>query len=176
MIMELLKTFTDPVYPEPEYEIQNRPAARVVIVDENWLIPIVHAENYDYYKIPGGGIDEWETQIEWVKREAMEECWCEVEILGEIGKTEEQRWATTYSWTHNLLQTSYGYYGKVNSKWDTEFTGSEIKEWFKLLWLTYEEALDRFQNCSPRHEEWVLMNERDMLFLQEWYKLIKKLA
>jgi len=168
--MELLKTFTDPVYPESWYPMQTRETARVVIIDENGLMPIVHAENYDYYKIPGGWIDEWEDMSDGAKREALEECWCEIEILWEIGKTEELRWATTYNWTHNLQQISYWFYGKVTSKWNTNFTGSEIKEGFKFMWITYEEALERFQNCSPGHEEWVLMNSRDMLFLQEWYK------
>jgi len=172
--MKLLKTFSDPIYPESWFPMQTREAARVVIVDENWLIPIVYAENYDYYKIPGGGIDEWEDMFDGARREALEECGCEIEILWEIGQTEELRWATTYNWTHNLKQISYWFYGKVISKWETEFTGSEIKEWFKLLWLSYDEALEKFQNCKPRHEEWILMNNRDMLFLQKSYKMINQ--
>lgn len=171
--MKLLKTFIDPKYPESEYDLQTREAARVIVIDEIWLIPIVYVKNYDYYKIPGGGIDTWESQVEGAKREALEECGRDIEVLGEIGRIEERRGATTYNWTHNLLQISYWFYGKINRKWETDFTDSEIKEWFILLWLSYEEALNKFQNCSPQNSEWILINERDKILLVTWYNLLK---
>ena len=172
--MKLLKTFTDPIYPDAWFEIEKREAARTVLIDENNLIPIIYSENFDFCKIPGWGIDLWENKIDAAKREAMEECWSEIEILWEIWYTEEKRSATKYSWIHNLNQFSYWYYWKVLSKWETSFTSFEIKEWFKLLWLTYEEVIKKFESCNPQHIEWILLNQRDKLFLLEWYKLLQK--
>lgn len=170
--MKHLKTFSDPQYPESWYKNKTREAARVVMMDENWLFPIIYAENFDYYKIPGGWIDEWENTLEAAKREAMEECWCEVAILWEVWEIDEKKWATNYKWEYNIHQISYCFYGKIISKWDTNFSWLEIKEWFKLLWLSYDEAIEKFTHCKPQHNQWIFMNNRDKIFLEEWYKLL----
>lgn len=53
--------------------------AHTVILDEENNIYLNHEYAYglwDYeYKIPGGGIDLWETPLEWAKREVLEEAW-----------------------------------------------------------------------------------------------------
>jgi len=79
--MKLLNTLTHPEYPTPDIEIVTREAARIVLVDDNGMIPLIYSESEGMYKIPGWGVDEWETIIEAVKREAMEEVWCEIEII-----------------------------------------------------------------------------------------------
>jgi len=52
--MKLLKTFTHPDFPTPGIETTTREAARVVLVDENGLVPLMYSAKHDLYKIPGG--------------------------------------------------------------------------------------------------------------------------
>ena len=49
-----------------------RPSVRGIIVQEG-LLAMVHSRTYDYYKFPGGGIEQQESQIETLCREVREE-------------------------------------------------------------------------------------------------------
>lgn len=170
LIMKLLKTITHPDFPTPNIEIDTREAARIVLVDSDGNFPIIYTTRYDIYCIPGGGIDEWESIIDAVKREAREETGCEIEILWEIGKVIEKRSAEWYARWLNLIQTSYCYYGKVISKWEVDFTQKEIGRWFKLKWLSGDKVLENMENTSPSVLKAQLVAERDMYIFKQWYK------
>lgn len=49
-----------------------RNSARAIII-QNGRIAMVHSLKYDYYKFPGGGIEEGETSVEALIRETREE-------------------------------------------------------------------------------------------------------
>ena len=49
-----------------------RPSARCINI-KNGLVAMVHSELYNYYKFPGGGIDDGESMEEAVIRETLEE-------------------------------------------------------------------------------------------------------
>lgn len=49
-----------------------RPSARCITI-KNGLIAMVHSKKYNYYKFPGGGIDDGESMEQAVIREALEE-------------------------------------------------------------------------------------------------------
>jgi 8-oxo-dGTP diphosphatase len=64
-----------------------RNAARTVIVDKgNNLIALINVRDGEYYKIPGGGVDDGETEESAAIREAMEESGCKIEIIDKIGE------------------------------------------------------------------------------------------
>ena len=49
-----------------------RPSVRAIIVRDG-LVGMVHSLKYDYYKFPGGGIEENETHLDALIRETLEE-------------------------------------------------------------------------------------------------------
>ncbi len=52
--------------------VGRRPSVRGVIIRDG-KIALVHSLRYDYYKFPGGGIDEGETHLDTLIREVREE-------------------------------------------------------------------------------------------------------
>jgi len=49
-----------------------RPSSRAIIIKHNKIL-MVHSKMYNYYKFPGGGIDDGETNIDALIRETKEE-------------------------------------------------------------------------------------------------------
>lgn len=129
--------------------------------DENKLIPVLFVSRHNYHKIPGGGIEKSEDKTQALTREVLEETGCEVEISGEIGEVNEYR----SRW--NLFQTSYCYIGKIIKKGEASFTKDERKNGFQLLWLSLDEAIEKFKNDKPNDYEGKFINERDLAFLEE---------
>jgi hypothetical protein len=52
--MKLLKTMTYPGFPEAGIETITREAARIVLVDDDGMVPLVYASNNYVYQIAGG--------------------------------------------------------------------------------------------------------------------------
>ncbi len=171
--MKLLKTITHPDFPTPGIETVTREAARIVLVDEDGLCPILYVGKFDACLIPGWGIDEWEDIRVAVVREAREETGCEIEILWEVGKTVEYRDAKWYTKWVNLKQTSYCFYGKIISKWTPAFTQNEIEKWFELRWIPIGEVLGAMSACKPIALKAQLVKERDSFLFEEGCKLLK---
>ena len=84
-----------------------RLGARGIVIRDDGKIAIFNKSNKNEYKLPGGGIEGNEEPKEAFKREVLEETGCVVEILEELGTTEE------YKLQNNLKQISYIYVGKV---------------------------------------------------------------
>ena len=132
---------------EEEVKLYNfREAARAVVLDEDKNIALLHATATDYYKLPGGGLDDDTDKIVALKRECVEEIGCEVEVLQELGIVNE--WRKIYQ----IHQISYCYLAKVvGEKGTPDFTESEIAEGFELSWLPYEDALQALKLSKSEH-------------------------
>lgn len=125
-----------------------REAARAVVLDNDNKVALLHATKTDYYKLPGGGLDDDTDKIIALKRECLEEIGCDVEVLGEIGLVNEWRKFC------ELHQISYCYFAKlVGEKGTPDFTESEIAEGFEVAWLPYEEALRTLKESKAEQIE-----------------------
>jgi 8-oxo-dGTP pyrophosphatase MutT (NUDIX family) len=80
-----------PYISESNEEIKIRKAARAVVFDNDNKITILKVANHNYYKLPGGGVEEGEDLAKALEREAMEEIGCKISVTGEIGKIIEHR-------------------------------------------------------------------------------------
>lgn len=72
-------------------EYTTRHTARAVLFREDGKIAILHVGKYNYHKLPGGGVEEWEDMETALRRECLEEVWAEIEIKGYIGEVVEYR-------------------------------------------------------------------------------------
>jgi 8-oxo-dGTP pyrophosphatase MutT (NUDIX family) len=139
-----------------------RKAARTVILDGD-KVAILEVGGGEYYKIPGGGMEEGETEEQAAKREAREEAGCEVELIERIGgfdfSDEENK---------DVIHSSACYLAKaITHKESVDFTEEEKKEGFKLLWVTIDEALKMFEVAEPKFWRAKMMNNRDYNFLKK---------
>lgn len=137
--MSMLFKITDEDVGEVSKNMDNprlRLGARGIVVREDGKIAVFNKSNKNEYKLPGGGIEGDEKPEEAFKREVLEETGCKVEIIEELGTTEE------YKTLDNFKQISYVFVGKVLE--DTKqlnVTQKEKDEGTKLVWETPENAL-----------------------------------
>ena len=162
--MKLLKTINPENVSEEEVKsYRTREAGRAVVFDKDGNVALLHVTNENYYKLPGGGIEEGEDKIIALYRECQEEIGCDVEIIKEIGYIIEYRKIFT------LKQTSYCYLAKVKGeKGIPDFTDSEKEKGFEIVWLSYDQAI-RVLNESKAGsvEGGSYIVPRDLAFLKE---------
>ncbi len=139
-----------------------REAARAIVLDADGNIALLWVSKKNYYKLPGGGLDDDTDKIVALKRECQEEIGCDVEVLGEVGMLVEYRKFCT------LKQISYCYVAKViGEKGKPDFTESELNEGFKEVWLSYEEALRTLKESKPEGiEGQAYIVPRDIILLE----------
>ena len=143
-----------------EYPV--REAARAVVMDDEKRVALLHVAKFNYYKLPGGGVEASEDYQAALHRECHEEIGCEIEILGEIGSIVE------YRKIFELKQVSYCYFaGLKGKKGESAFTTDEKDEGFEKLWVPYDEALKLLsQNDAANLEGRLYIVPRDEAFLK----------
>ena len=120
--------------------VGRRPSVRGIIV-RNGCIAMVHSLKYDYYKLPGGGIDAGETHAETLIREVHEETGlcvipesiCEYGLVRRIqkGKIEDI-----------FIQENFYYFCDAQNSVDTQTLDDyEAEEQFTLEWVKPEHAI-----------------------------------
>jgi len=165
--MELLKQIKDKKFPEDESTLKIRKASRAILFDEDNLIPLLFVTKYNYYKLPGGGINKGESKAKALIRECLEETGCEIKVNGEIGKIIEFR----SEWC--LKQISYCYYGKIISKGKSDFTKKELGEEFKIVWCSLKDAILKVRNDKHENYEGSFIQKRDLVFLQKVKQMLQ---
>lgn len=146
--MKILFTLTDKDFGIEPKEMTNcrlRVAARGIVMREDRKIAIQNKSNKNEYKLIGGGMEENEDPIIAFKREVLEEAGCEIEVIEQIGITEE------YKSLQNLKQISNIFIAEVtNDTHELNLTKKEKSEGAKLLWVDPREALELITNCYDK--------------------------
>ena len=143
--MNVLFQLTDKDFglePKEMKDYKLRIAARGIVMRDDGKIAIEHKTNKNEYKLVGGGMEENENPQMAFKREVLEEAGCEVEIVEQLGTTEE------YRSQKNIKQISQIFIGKVTK--DTHkfnLDKAEKIDGAKLVWLTPEDALKKIKDC-----------------------------
>ena len=121
-----------------------RKSARAVLINNKGEVSIQHVGKWDYYKLPGGGVEIGETEKEALKREIIEEVGCDINIEQELGVIIE------YQNTYDLLHISYGYLCKVKGDiGKPKYEQGEIDDEFKPIWKPLNEALQFMEDYYP---------------------------
>ena len=169
--MGLICAITDKDLNEKSVEISNpklRYGARGIVIRNDGKIAVFNKSKKNEYKLPGGGIEENENPKEAFKREVLEETGCIIEIIDELGTTEE------YKSQDNFKQTSFVFVGKVIE--DTKIlhlTQKEKDEGAILTWEYPYTALELIKNSynnliasdyeSVYHTKFVVFRDRKIL-------------
>ena len=118
----------------------HRMSARAVFFDEAGAVALMHNGMHDYYKLPGGGVDDGESIEEALHRELLEETGCEPDAnsLIPLGSILEYR---DYA---QMIQTSMCYIARFKGeKGKPTPTPEEEAEGFQVVWMeNIDEALE----------------------------------
>ena len=156
--MKILFTLDSKEYDE-SIEVVYRPSARGVIIKDG-KVAMIHSEKYDYYKFPGGGIEEGESPIDAVIREVKEESGLTVipESIRELGNV------------HRRSRTAKGglfiqdnFYFACSCKeeiGEANLDDYESEEGFSLEFVTPAEAVEKNRTCRDM-DKMPLMLERE---------------
>lgn len=173
--MEMLKKIiTDSdFYPcKTEYILEiNRYASRGVLIDELDNVAMMYMSKNGFYKLPGGGLEKNETEVQAFIREIKEETGYNCEIISKFGFVEEHKNR------NGFFQYSHCFYAKtVGDITEYHLTDNEKELGFKLEWFSIEEAIKIMGICLKKCNDYGFrfMLLRDLSILQYLYSEIKK--
>ena len=120
------------------------------------------ASKDNYYKLPGGGVEDGEDHIKATEREVKEETGCSVEIdgtRGVVGGTEE--------WRGGLHQWSFCYRGVVvdGAGGRVELTEEEVEDGLGHEWIGVGEVVAVMAGVRPTSELGRFIRERDLFLV-----------
>lgn len=146
-----------------QYEL--RKSARVILLNEAGEIAVQHLQNYNFYKLPGGGVDIGETVEQAAAREVREEVGGDCEIIRPIGMVLE------YREKYKLLHINYCFEAKVVGPITAPaFEEDEIKAGQVNIWVAPEKVLELVKNGERTTYESHFNIPREMAFLEEYLK------
>jgi 8-oxo-dGTP pyrophosphatase MutT (NUDIX family) len=144
-------------------EYGKRRAVRAVLFDKNGRVALLHGRVQDYYKLPGGGIDEGEEVLGALARELLEEVGATARVDRELGRIEEWRDS------EKLHQISDSYVATVSGAIAApDFTESERAEGFEVIWADDIVAAIALVESRCAHEDVLVrfMATRDTAILE----------
>lgn len=125
---------------------KKRDSVRAIVLDTEGKMALLHATKYNYYKLPGGGVDDGESLHDALKRECMEEIGCNIVVDAEVGVL------TEYRKKRSLNQVSYCYVAHVvGEKGEPHLEPGEIAHGFKTVWLSVADARAAVES-GAKHE------------------------
>ncbi len=146
-----------------------RRAVRGVVLDADMNVVILFATKGMFHTLPGGAVEEGETDEKAFIRECKEEICCDVEILAPLGKTLEYRKTRGINESHGFVARVVGEKGEFIPTGDEFETGAELK------WIPIHEAIEllgAFDNSIPLYAQYVM--EREIVFLKKAQKVLNK--
>jgi len=171
----------DPEIKVDKYKI--RRAARAVVLNEENKIALMNVTKHNYYKLPGGGVEDSEDLQMALVREIKEEVGAQIETTGEVGMIIEYRNATKHRERGKdspspLCQISFCYTARVICYGQNNLDEFEQNDGFVLEWHPLDKAIELLKSSNPHGNEYVdysgkYMVDRDLTFLKTYRASIK---
>lgn len=127
--------------------IFSRPSVRAIVIKGD-KIAVVHSKKYNYYKIPGGGLEIDESPVEALIREAREEAGLIIkkETFKEYGYVHRIQ-KSTIGDVDIFIQDNYYYLCKAEDYLvDQELDDYEDEEGFSFSFEHYQKVIDCNRN------------------------------
>ncbi len=147
-----------------------REAARAILFDEESRIALMYVASDDYYKLPGGGIDEGEDVTTALSRELLEEVGASsVEVTSEVGQVDEYRDEYEVNGRH------YCFVAKLTGLIvEPARTEKELAEGYETVWAAnIDEAICLVEQGNPKDYGHNFERLRELAFLNEAKSLLK---
>ncbi|MCL2619449.1 MAG: methyltransferase domain-containing protein [Defluviitaleaceae bacterium] len=141
--MKLLKRFTDSDIFGISGFCDRKPHQRVsaVLLDDDGLVATICVGIFNFYTLPGGGVEDGETEEQAVLREILEETGCHCEIIDCLGVVEEN------SLLHDWYSVSTCFLAKVvGEKGEPSLEQYEIDSETRVEWHGLGEVLNTIIN------------------------------
>jgi len=140
--------------------MDTKSAARTVIYDKNKLFALINVKNGEYFKIPGGGIENDETPQQAAIRESIEESGCEIKIIQKIGESE------FIDEDKNIIHHSVCFLAeKIKQINNPTFDDWEKSQNMKIIWVDINQSIIFFKNARPKDNFSQKINQRDFEFI-----------
>ena len=148
-----------------------REAARAIVLDDLNQVALLKVGQHNYFKLPGGGIEEGEDVRVALSRELLEEIGCEAEVIGEVGEIVQ------LLDKKQLRQTSYCFLAKqIGEKNPPDFTDEELADGFEIRWTKdIDEAIALLEHSKTDDYSGQSIVKRDLTLLIAAKKLINEL-
>ncbi|MCL2546457.1 MAG: NUDIX domain-containing protein [Oscillospiraceae bacterium] len=133
-----------------------RICVRAVLFDRDGNIALWHIKKWEVYMLPGGGVEDGEDFYTALKREMLEECGCDCEIIAELGRVDENSNCAEPS----VVAENYCYIARVvGEKSELSLCDYEIADGSEPLWLPLPQAFElasqqQFSNQRPVDGRW----------------------
>lgn len=149
-----------------------RKIARAVVLSKEGKIAIIHLKrndifgDYDYYELPGGGVDVEESLEDAAIREIEEEVGVVAKIITPIGEVVD-----AYNLINRQNENHYFLLQEIK-KCARHLESYEQKFFQEVLWVSLEEAIRMFLNM-PDSGVSKLVKNRELPILKEALKYLK---
>ncbi|MBR4164433.1 MAG: NUDIX domain-containing protein [Solobacterium sp.] len=133
-----------------------RTACRGIIIQNNNIL-LVHGTNADLWMIPGGGMEQDETEEECCKREVAEETGFLIQVFTPLLTIEE--------YYEDWRYITHYFQGTILNQCDKNLTETEKQAGMETEWLPIEEAIALFS----KHAAYTATDEMKRgLYLREF--------
>lgn len=161
-----------------DYDPNGRPFVRPSvrgIISRNGKIAMVHSLKYDYYKFPGGGIEQGESRLDALMREVKEESGLLVisDTIREYGCVPRKQKSEEMQDYDLFVQDNFYYICETECmSAEQSLDDYEKEEQFTLEWIEPQHAIDvnRNRDHGPK-DQMMLEREAQVLecLIQEGY-------
>lgn len=146
-----------------DIKYKTRNAVRAIIFNDNNEIALLYLATEDFYKLPGGGIDEGEDKMTALKREVLEELGIKIKDIDEIGKI------ISYRNEIKTIQYDYCYKaGFLKKIHDPKYTDFEKQFDFRVEWVKPSEAIKLFNDHKGKDYFGKMFNVRDLSLIRKY--------